>query len=171
MSVIKVSISGVTEGEAQKIFNAIGRPNENLENRSYFQHCGFSSIPRKSAIGVVLKDGDNYTMIASADHEDDRPVLSNDGDCCMYSSKNRYIKIDNSTGDITAKNDSGTITLKNNGDVELGEGVNLKDLVTEELINKLYTVATIPVNIGLALAGPYPAGTLSGCLTTKTKAV
>ncbi len=65
-------------------------------------------------------------------------------------------------------NDNGAVELKADGDVDIGEGANLKAIITEEIINVLQTV-TLPVSG--AVAGPYPIGSFTGTTTTKTKAV
>ena len=148
MSIIKVKILSVSDGDYQKIISAIGRPNEDFNDRSYFQHCGFTSIPKAETVGIMLTDGNNCTMIASADELADRPELSDEKDVAIYADANKYIKI-KADGDIEASNDSGVIlTLENGGDIKLGSGTKKKlmntDMITAYNTHKHGGTTTIP---------------------------
>lgn len=168
---MKVKIVDVTDGDYQKIFNAIGRPNEELNNRSYFQHVGFSSIPKAGTIGIVIKDGDNYTMIATTDESADRPALSNELDMCIYADADKYIKI-LATGEIEIANDNNKITLKENGDIELGSA-SLKKLIHEDIITAMNAHTHSGVTIGAGVTGPptyVPPLSTALHATTKTEA-
>lgn len=118
---IKTKISSVADGANQKIYNGIGRANEELNNRSYFQHVGFSSIPRANAVGIVLSEDDTYSMIATTDTSSDRPVLSSAGDVCIYADADKFVKVA-ADGAITIINDNGSIVLKANGQIDLNNG-------------------------------------------------
>jgi len=180
MRVIKVKILDVTDDTEQKIYNAIGRPNEELTERSYFQHVGFTSIPRANSVGIVLQDGENYTLIATTDTDSDRPTLSSSGDTALYSDSDKYIKIA-ATGEITIQNGAasgGKITLKTNGDIEIGSTSLLK--LINENFQTLYNnhghdyvvgaapfITSAPTTTVIAAASPAPL--LNTHMTTKVK--
>ena len=136
MSVIKCKIISVSEGEYQKIFSAIGRTSsEEINSRSYFQHVGFSSRPPADAVGIILTDGNNYTMIATADPAASRPTLTNEKDSCIYADADKYVMC-KSGGDIEVANNNNKIILKSNGDIEIGDGT-LKQLVHEDVFTAM----------------------------------
>jgi len=120
MRVVKCRVTTVTDGDFQKIVNAIGRPNEEIVSRSYFQHVGFSSIPPAGTVGILITDGDNVTMIASADHLTSRPKLSNERDVAIYADADNYVKIDGNTDDIK---------INSEGKIEIGITTFAKVLV------------------------------------------
>jgi hypothetical protein len=82
----------------------------------------------------MIANGENITMIASADTSDDRPE-NLDNTTTIYRDADKYVKIDES-GDITVANSQNKIILKSNGNIELGEGT-LKKLVTEDILSVL----------------------------------
>lgn len=139
MRIIKAKIQSVTDGEYQKILNAIGLPSEEINSRSYFQHCGFSSIPKQNTVGIAIIYGNQVTFFASADPASSRPTLSSEGDVCIYSDADKYVKI-LSTGEIKAGNNNNSITLKADGDIEIGSS-SLKKLLTEDAAS-LYNTHT-----------------------------
>ncbi len=171
MSVIKCKIISVTDGEYQKIVDAIGRASsEEINDRSYFQHVGFTSIPPADTVGVMITDGNNYTMIATADPSASRPALSNEKDVAIYADADNYIKINGDTGEITVENDNNKITLKANGDIEIG-GSGLKKLMTESMITAYNTHVHSGVTVGAGSTG-VPTALLSTAAhaTQKTEA-
>lgn len=147
MKVMKCKIVEVTDGQVQKIIDALGGPGDEINERSYFQHTGFSSIPRADDIGIALVYGNSITFIGSADNKDDRPELNNEGDMCIYSDENKYIKVLasgdievsngnasielNAAGDIEASNGNGNLKINTNGTIELGSGAALRKLFNE----------------------------------------
>ena len=118
---IKVKIISVADDTNQKKFTALGRANEEFNDRSYYQHVGFSSIPRVDANGIVIKSGETYTMVATTDKSSNRPVLSNAGDVVVYADADKYIKVA-VDGAITIINDNGSIKLKATGQVDINDG-------------------------------------------------
>lgn len=183
MRVIKCKVTSIEDQEYQKLFNAIGRPNEEIVNRSYFQHVGFTSIPPAGSVGILIIDGDNISMIASADQfptesEKGRPQLSNERDVAIYADQDKFIKI-SANGDIDIRNNGNRIMLKANGDIELGL-TNLKKLLNEaakDLYNNHghdYVVSgspfitSKPTTAAIAAAVPAPMGTSH--MTDKTEA-
>jgi len=171
MRMIKCKVTAVTDGDFQKLLNAIGRPNEEIVNRSYFQHVGLTSIPPAGSVGILIVDGDNVTMIASADPLADRPELSNEKDVALYADENKYVKI-NADGEIVVKNNNNTITLKANGDIEIG-GSGLKKLITEDILTPMSTHIHAGVTAGGGVTGaPTYTPVLSTALhaTQKTEA-
>lgn len=170
MRVIKCGISSVTDGDFQKVVNGIGRSNEEINNRSYFQHVGFSSIPPAGSVGILIEDGDNLTLIASADPIANRPTLSNEKDAAMYADADKYIKI-LANGDIEAANNNNKIILKANGDIELGSA-SLEYLVKDAVLSTLQA-HTHPVSGAVALAstdaGMLVLSTAPGNKTSKVK--
>lgn len=120
MRMIKCKIVSVKDGEFQKIISGIGRSGEEITERSYFQHVGFSSIPPADSVGVILTDGSNYTMIASADPSASRPALSNSKDVAIHADADNYIKIDGDTDDIR---------INSEGKIEIGIATFTKVLV------------------------------------------
>lgn len=153
MKSFKGIITDVTDGDYQKVVNGIGRPNEDIIERSYYQHVGFTSIPPANSVGVFISDGDNVTMIASADPVANRPTLSTEKDAAIYSDENKYVKV-SAGGEITIKNNNNTITLKANGDIELGAS-ELKKLIHVDIITAMN-----------AHTHTYNPGTLAAASTT-----
>lgn len=152
ISVIKCKITSVVDGIFQKIYSAIGKTAaDTITDRSYFQHVGFTSLPRADAVGIVLKDGQTLTMIATSDQDTDRPAMSAEGDCAVYADADKYVKID-AGGEITVKNNNNTITLKANGDIELG-AASLKKLMTEDMIAVFNAHTHAGVTVGAGVTG------------------
>lgn len=170
MRVFKCKITDVTDGDYQKKINAIGRPNEEINNRSYFQHVGFTSIPPAGSVGILIAEGDNLTVIASADPIASRPTLSNQKDVAMYADADKYIKI-LANGDIEASNNNNKIVLKANGDIELGSA-DLANLVKDAVLSTLQS-HTHPVSGAVAIAstdaGMIVLSTAPGNKTSKVK--
>lgn len=168
---IKVKIGDIADGDAQKIYSAIGRAGEEISERSYYQHTGFTSIPKAGNVGIVLIEGDNLSMIATTDEKTDRPALSDEGDVAIYADEEKYIKISEG-GEIEASNGKGKIIMRENGDIELGDS-SLKQLITEDIITAMnaHTHAGVTVGGGVT-AVPVYAPPLSTFLhaTQKTKA-
>lgn len=164
MSVEKVNIVSVSEDDLNKIFSAIGMGSGEYTNRSFYQHVGFTSKPKPDTIGLVLKSGDNYTMIASTDSKTDRPELSNDKDVAIYSDADKYVKI-NAGGDIEISNNNNTITLKANGGIELGTGI-LSKIIKETIITKYNTHTHVSASPGSPTAVPSVLFTSSDATTT-----
>lgn len=135
MRIIKGKIISVTDGEYQKVLTAIGVPNEEITNRSYFQHVGFSSIPRANSVGIGIMYDNQITFFASAEPLTDRPTLNNPGDTCIHSDENIYIKI-NANGDIGIVNENNSITINANGSINIG-GSNLDALVKDAVLPTL----------------------------------
>lgn len=117
---IKGLITNVTDGDYQKVVNGIGRPNEEINSRSYFQHTGFTSLPKANSRGIFIVDGENVTCIASADALADRPALSNEKDVAVYSDSDNYMKIDG---------DTDNIRINSEGNIEIGIATFSKVLV------------------------------------------
>lgn len=164
MRIIKAKIISVTDGNYQKIVNAIGRPNEEIVNRSYFQHFGFTSRPPSGAVGIFIEDRNNLTMIASevkailpeGGENPERPEMLNEGDAALYSSVDTYVKVSKedediritngnknqirlkSTGEVEIWNSDARLKVLANGDIELGN-TPLKSLMTEDIIAKFNT--------------------------------
>jgi phage gp45-like len=130
MRIIKCKVGSVADGEFQKTITGNARPNEEINLRSYFQHVGFSSIPREDSVAIGIIYGDNVTFFGTAEPVTERPKLFNAGDVCIYSDEDKYIKI-LASGNIEASNGNGSITLKANGDIELGSGAGLQKLLNE----------------------------------------
>lgn len=123
------TVVSVTEGDPGKVADGTARtPNEKFPALTYYQHVGFSSLPKADAVGVLIHKNCNYYLIATADAQASRPALSDPGDVCIYTDKDNYIKIA-ADGSIEIKtagkavsinNGAGSIMLKANGDVEIG---------------------------------------------------
>ena len=171
MPVIKFNISSVVEGVWQKIINGIGRgPSEQIVNRSYFQHAGFTSKPKVNSVGIAIVDNDNITTIATTEHEDDRYVLQGNDYAAIYSGSDKYIKLD-TDGKIEASNGNGKLILKANGDIALGEGV-LSALMTESFINKFLThIHPVSGAVTLVPNPTVPPVSIAADTTQNTKAL
>lgn len=156
---IKTLISSVSGFGFSKIFSAKGALGGDYKDRQFFQHSGFSSIPREGAQALVLKRGENYICVATADNPNDVPNLQNAGDVAIYASSDYIVKI----------SASGEIEIIGNGSagsIGLGNG-SLKNLVDERIVTILES-ATMPVSG--ATAGPYVVGTFSNVTTSEVKA-
>ena len=154
---IKVLIKSVVDSGIGKLFSAIGALGSEYNNRSLWQHWGFSSIPKANSQGIVIKQGNNITCIATEAEESDKPVLNVEGDVAIYTSSNVFIKI----------SADGTIEIKGNGttnSIKIGSG-SFQQLLTASVLSVLET-ATMPI-VG-AVAGPYIAGTFTGPPGNKT---
>jgi phage gp45-like len=167
---IKVKIISVTDNDYQKLFTAVGRGNEEFNNRSYFQHSGFTSIPKANDIGIVIEEGNTYTMVATAGPLDDRPELSNEGDVAIYASAEKYVMVKDD-GEIVIKNDAisgGKITIKTNGDIELGSS-SLSALIKDTIITKFNTHTHISAAPTFATSVPTPLLIPATDATSKVK--
>lgn len=118
---IKVKIVSITENDYQKLYTGIGRANEEFNDRSYFQHAGFTSLPKANTIGIVIEDGNTYTMVATADPLADRPALTDKTDVAIYSNAERYVMI-KADGEIMIANENGFVNLKPDGTVDINGG-------------------------------------------------
>lgn len=138
MEVIKIIASAnISEGTSNKTITGTGRLNEEIALRPLYQQVGFTSLPKSGSRHVGIIDGNQITVIAGTDNEDDRPVLSEAGDCAIYASKTIYLKIETG-GDITIDNGAATggkILIKANGDIEIGSA-SLRALMTDAIISK-----------------------------------
>jgi phage gp45-like len=150
MQVFKVVVSEITASDRYSLVDAIGRAGEEITQRPSYQHAGFYSSLKPGTVGFMIANGENITMIASADTSEDRPENLDDT-TTIYRDADKYVKIDES-GDITVANAQNKIILKSNGDIELGEGT-LKNFVTDNLIDFLNSM-TLPVVINTLTAGP-----------------
>jgi phage gp45-like len=134
MQVFKVVVSEITASDRHSLVDAIGRAGEEIIQRPSYQHAGFHSTLKPGTVGFMIANGENITMIASADTSEDRPD-DLDNSTAIYRDADKYVKIADN-GDITVANDQNKIILKSNGDIELGEGT-LKKLVTEDILSVL----------------------------------
>lgn len=111
----------VSEGTSNKLITGTGRLNEQIQARPLYQQVGFTSLPRANSRHVGIIEGNAITIVAGTDTEDDRPVLTNAGDCSIYANKTVYIKLEDS-GDITIDNGSGSIVMSSTGKVNINSG-------------------------------------------------
>lgn len=159
MGFMKVLLDVVTGKGIGKLFQGRGALGGDYVDRQLFQHAGFTSLPREGSQAVVLKRGENYICVATADNPDNVPDLQNAGDVAIYTTTDYLIKI---TAD-------GNIEIKGNGSegsIKIGDGT-LRKLVDERIIDKLESI-TLPVSG--ATAGPYPPGSFTAVTTTETEA-
>lgn len=147
---IKTLISSVSGFGFSKVFSAKGTLGGDYKDRQFMQHSGFSSIPKEGAQAVVLKRGENYICVATADNPDDVPNLQNAGDVAIYASSDYIVKI----------SASGNIEIKGNGSpgsIVLGDGVAdnlMKDSVIIKYNTHVHTGGVLPG----ALTGPPDTG-------------
>ena len=182
---LKIRITDVTQGDESSVVNGIGRPNEEIVERPLVQQSGFSSIPRAGSIGIALQEGENIKIIGTTDIDTKRPALGSGGDVSVHNDADRYIVIIGNyiklkyydsiitlDGNVTLESPSNTITLKANGDIEIGNTA-LKKLITEDILSVLtaHTHAGVTVGGGVTSAATF-APPLSTALhaTLKTKA-
>ena len=150
---IKILIKKVVDSTIGKLLDGTGALGSEYKDRAFWQHYGFTSIPREGAQGIVIKQGNNHTCIASEPTEGEKPTLDVEGDVAIYTASNMFVKI----------NADGEIQIKGNGNensIRLGTET-LKKLLTEEVLQTL-EVATMPVSG--AVAGPYAPGTFTAPL-------
>jgi len=184
-----IEIKEASDSELQKIFSSIGAAGGELNNRSIMQHFGFASIPKDAdgVTGLVLKSGNYYVLIAEEPKKENRPALDN-GETTLYKDEIRHIilKADDSINVITEKglikveddgnieisNENNGVTLKANGDIELGEGT--KEAIVKAAALTAIAPHTHPVSGVTALASTDPAmvalTTDPGNVTQKVKA-
>jgi len=147
MRLIKITVSSATESNLYKKISASGNIGEEITERPYFQHRGFTSLPKEDDLAVALVDGNQVTLIGSVDSLTTRPELSSEGDVAIYVDTDKYVKIE-ADGKITVKNNNSTITLKANGDIELGTS-SLDSLVKSAVLSTL-AAHTHPVSGAVA---------------------
>jgi len=153
----------------QKLFSTDTTVVNKFSKRPIIGNVGFTSLAPEGSLGVVIKDGDNYTCIASESL--DRPLLLNAGDAAVYSSETVFIKV-LANGEITIENNNNSITLKANGDIEIGNA-NLDKLVKKAVLTTL-AAHTHPVSGAVAGistdAGMIALPTAPGNFTQNTEA-
>ncbi len=116
MGFMKALINTITGKGFDKLFEGNGALGGDYKDRQLFQQAGFTSVPREGSQGVVLKRGENYICVATADDPSNVPELQNAGDVAIYASTDYLIKI----------SVSGEIEIKGNGNagsITLGTGV------------------------------------------------
>lgn len=160
MGFIKVLLDVVTGKGFGKLFQGKGALGGDYVDRQLFQHTGFTSLPRNGSQAVVLKRGENYICIASADNPENVPDLQNAGDVAIYTTSDYLIKI----------SASGQIEIKGNGNpgsIILGSGV-VDKIMKDSIIDK-YNNHVHPSN-GLPIAPGDPTRFNSSDATTETEA-
>jgi len=121
-----------------KRFFAIGRVNEEFNNREFWQHYGFTSVPKEGANALILTQGNRIYMIASDDIR--YRIQLQEGEVALYTDEgdNIVLKRGNII-EINAKNKvvvnaSSEVDIKS-GSINLGEGI-LSSLMKDSIIEK-----------------------------------
>lgn len=87
---IRGIFTSVVEGVIKR-FSATGRCDETIENREYFQHYGFTSMPHSGAETIIIANGNQVIAIASDDRRY-RIVLEN-GEVALYDSQGQFVHL------------------------------------------------------------------------------
>lgn len=140
MEIIKITASqNITDGESNKLISGTGRLNEEIAERPLYQQVGFTSRPKTDSRHVGIVHGNQITVIAGTDTEDDRPALDAAGDCALYTDSDTYLKIE-SDGTITMTNGSGNIKIESSGKITV-----------DNLLASVEVLSTGDVNISNSL--------------------
>jgi len=144
MGFMKALINVVTGKGFNKLFDGNGALGGDYKDRQYFQDTGFTSMPREGSQGVVLKRGENYICIATADDPSNVPELQNAGDVAIYASTDYLIKI----------SVSGEIEIKGNGNagsIKLGDGV-VDNIMKDSVISKFNNHGHVETGVALGVS-------------------
>lgn len=136
---IRAIIKSVVEGVVKR-FSATGLIGQDIDNREYLQHYGYTSRPLEGAEAIIIRDGNHIVMIAS----DDR----------------RY-RISLEAGEVALYTDEGDkIHLKRNRHIEIIGG---------EKITATTKVAEITATTSAAITSPVVTITAADSVTATTK--
>jgi phage gp45-like len=87
---IRGIVKSVVEGVIKR-FSATGRVDENIDNREYFQHYGYTSRPKPGAEIIIIREGNHIIAIAS---DDRRYRLSlAEGECALYDDQGQKVHL------------------------------------------------------------------------------
>lgn len=87
---IRGIVNTVIEGFI-KLFSAIGRIGETIDNREYFQHYGFTSRPQAGAEIIIIKEGNHYIAVASDDRR--YRIALEEGEVALYTDEGDKIHL------------------------------------------------------------------------------
>ncbi len=87
---IRARIKSVVEG-AIKRFSAFGRPDEEIEDREYMQHYGFTSRPLADGEMVLIQEGNHIIAIASDDRR--YRIALAEGEVAIYTDEGDHIRL------------------------------------------------------------------------------
>jgi len=141
MNIIRVVITGITEGAA-RLFAAVGRPGETFADRELLQHYGFASSPKDGASGLVLVK-DNQVFLVSSDDSRYRVALER-GEVCLYTDEGdkfhfkRGRKVEMSAG-VAVTITSPQVVI--NGDLRVAGSVS-DETGTMAAMREIYNVHT-----------------------------
>jgi len=87
---IRGIVKSVVEGMIKR-FSATGRVDEDIDNREYFQHYGYTSRPPAGAEIIIIKEGNHILAIASDDRR--YRISLADGECALYDNQGQKIHL------------------------------------------------------------------------------
>jgi hypothetical protein len=162
MNIYPVKITSISD---QARLFAGNSPVGDYQDRTFIQQSGFTSHPPARAFGIVLVEDNACYLISTSD--DQKPSVPNERDTAIYSDADKYVMV-KADGDIEIANNNNKITLRANGDIELGSGT------LQKLLNKaamdIYNVHTHTLDIPHGLTcQPVPLMVEDTHTTTKVK--
>ncbi|NVO00765.1 MAG: phage baseplate assembly protein V [Geobacteraceae bacterium] len=96
---IRGIIKNVVEGKIKR-FSASGRIGEEIDDREYLQHYGYTSRPKEGAEIIIIREGNHLVAIAS---DDRRYRLSlQDGEVALYDDRGQKVHLTRSGIVVTA---------------------------------------------------------------------
>lgn len=87
---IRGIVKSVVEGVIKR-FSATGRVDEDIDNREYFQHYGYTSRPKPGAELIIIREGNQIVAIASDDRR--YRIALEEGEVALYTDEGDKIHL------------------------------------------------------------------------------
>lgn len=87
---IRGRVKSVIEGVIKR-FSAAGRAGEDIDNREYIQHYGFTSRPLAGAEVIIIREGGQFIAVASDDRR--YRIAVEDGEVAIYTDEGDTIHL------------------------------------------------------------------------------
>lgn len=87
---IRGIVKSVVEGVIKR-FSATGRVDEDIDNREYFQHYGYTSRPQPGAELIIIREGNQIIAIASDDRR--YRLAIEEGEAALYTDEGDKIHL------------------------------------------------------------------------------
>lgn len=147
---IRGFVKSVVEGVIKR-FSAYGRPDaldgrEEIDNREYFQHYGYTSRPKAGAEIIIIREGGHFIAVASDDRR--YRIALEEGEVSLYDDLGQKVHL---TRDGIKVESPLEVTVDAPA-INLG-GASLKTLVDERIIDLLNAHTHSGVQSGSAVSG------------------
>lgn len=178
---VRGMIKSVVEGVIKR-FSATGMIGQDIDDREYLQHYGYTSRPLEGAEAVIIRDGNHIVMIASDDRR--YRIKLEAGEVALYDDLNQKVHLTRtgieveSPAKITAtapliEAHASTSATVFSPAINLGDQrAELLALIDERLLALFNNHTHDGVQTGGGTSGKPNSGslTLANCCTTVTKA-